>query len=197
MEGRDGSWFDPSVINMITFKVDDIIPCIKEVSTGDIYDTEVVRIRRKSILSKYNKNTGWYVNWSKFPEGTEVYALVLKGTNDIQGMVAVQYDDEAKAVHVLWGCVAPQNNIWQYGTKKFSGVGGHLLAIASDLSVKHGYEGFLYAEAMDKDLYDYYCDEFGAAYLPAINNPYRFMLSDEATAHIREVYTYEWTDEIL
>ena len=182
---------------MITFRVDDIIPCIKEVATGDIYDTEVVRIHRKSILSKYNKNTGWYVNWSKFPEGTEVYALVLKGTNDIQGMVAIRYDDEAKAVHVLWGCVAPQNNIWQYGTKKFSGVGGHLLAIASDLSVKHGYEGYLFGEAMDKELYDYYCDEFGAAYLPAINNPYRFMLSDEATAHIREVYTYEWTDEII
>ena len=29
---------------MITFKVDDIIPCIKEVSTGDIYDTFISRI---------------------------------------------------------------------------------------------------------------------------------------------------------
>ena len=62
---------------------------------------------------------------------------------------------------------------------------------------KHGYEGYLFGEAMDKELYDYYCDEFEAAYIPALNNPYRFMLSDEATAHIREVYTYEWTDEII
>ena len=154
---------------MITFRIDDVIPCIKEVSTGDIYDTEVVRIRRKSILSKYNIKTGWYINWGDFSPETEIYALVIKGTNDI----------------------------WQYGTKKYSGVGGHLLAIASDLSVKHGYEGYLYGEAMDKELYDYYCDEYGAAYLPSINNPYRFMLSDEATAHIREVYTYEWTDEII
>lgn len=43
---------------MITFKVDEVTPCLKEVSTGDIYETEVVRIKRKSILKKYNKNTG-------------------------------------------------------------------------------------------------------------------------------------------
>ena len=185
------------VVIMITFEIDEIVPCIKDTETGDIYDTEVVRIRRKSILSKYNKNTGWYVNWSMFPEGTEVYALVLKGTNDIQGMVAIQYDDEAKAVYLVWGCVAPHNNIWQYGKKKFSGVGGHLIALASDLSVQHGYDGFLFGEAMDKDLYEYYCREFGATYLPPINNPYRFMLTDTATAHLREVYSYEWTDEII
>lgn len=182
---------------MITFKIDEIVPCIKEVATGDIYDTEVIRIRRKSILEKYNRNTGWYVNWSKFPKGTEVYALVLKGTNDIQGMVAIQYDNDAKAVYVLWACTSPHNNIWQYGKQKFSGVGGHLLAIASELSVRCGYEGYIYGEAMDKDLYDYYCKEFGAVYLPPLNNPYRFMFSDKVTAHMREVYSYDWTDEII
>ena len=52
---------------MITFKIDEFTPCLKEVKTGEIYDTEVVRIKRKSFLSKFNKKTGWYVNWSKFP----------------------------------------------------------------------------------------------------------------------------------
>ncbi len=75
---------------MITFQIDEFAPCLKEVSTGEIYETEVVRVKRKSFLSKFNKKTGWYVNWGKFPEGTEVYALVLKGTMDIQGMIAVQ-----------------------------------------------------------------------------------------------------------
>jgi len=182
---------------MITFKIDDIVPCLKEVATGDIYDTEVVRIRRKSILEKYNKRTGWYVNWSKFSKETEVYALVLKGTNDIQGLIAVRYDEIAKAVYVKWACTAPHNNIWQFGTQKFAGVGGHLLAIASDLSVNHGYDGFIFGEAMDKDLYNYYCNEFGALPLPRKNNPYRFMLSDMSTAHLREVYSYEWTDDVI
>ena len=110
---------------MIIFKLDELVPCLKDMETGDIYDTEVIRIRRKSVLSHYNKRTGWYINWSKFPESTEVYALVLKGTNDIQGMIAVEYNDEFQAVHVVWGCVAPKNNVWEYGKKKFSGDGNY------------------------------------------------------------------------
>jgi hypothetical protein len=95
------------------------------------------------------------------------------------------------------GITAPHSNIWEYGTQKFSGVGGHLLAFASEVSVKCGYEGFVYGEAIDKELFDYYCTEFGASYLPSINNPYRFMLSDVATKHLREVYNYEWTDDVI
>lgn len=180
---------------MITFRIDEFTPCLKEVETGEIYDTEVVRLRRKSFLSKFNKKTGWYVNWSKFPEGTEVYALVLKGTMDIQGLVAIQYDETSKAVYILWGCTAPENNIWEFGKKRFAGVGGHLLAIASDLSVKAGFDGYVYAEAMDQELFEYYSSEFGALPLPPINNPFRFMLSDSMTEKIREVYDYEWTED--
>lgn len=182
---------------MITFTVDEIVPCLKELETGDLYETEVIRIKRKSILSKYNKRNGWQINWNNFSANTEIYALVLKGTNDVQGLIAIQYDDSAKAVYIAWGCTAPQNNIWQYGKQKFSGVGGHLLAIASELSVRHGYEGFIYGEAMDKKLFDYYCNNFGAMYLPPLHNPYRFMLSDEATAYLREVYNYDWTEDII
>lgn len=50
---------------------------------------------------------------------------------------------------------------------------------------------------MDKELYEYYITEFYALPLPPKNNPYCFMLSDDATKKIREVYNYEWTDEIL
>ena len=180
---------------MITFRIDEFTPCLKEVETGEIYDTEVVRLKRKSFLSKFNKKTGWYVNWSKFSEGTEVYALVLKGTMDIQGLVAIQYDETSKAVYILWGCTAPENNIWEFGKKRFAGVGGHLLAIASDLSVKAGFDGYVYAEAMDQELFEYYSSEFGALPLPPINNPFRFMLSDSMTEKIREVYDYEWTED--
>lgn len=182
---------------MINFTVDDIVPCLKDTATGDLYDTEVIRIRRKSILTKYNQHTGWYVNWSKFPSGVEIYALVLKGTNDVQGMIAIQYNEEARSVYVLWACTAPQNNIHDFHRQRFLGVGGHLLAIASDLSAQHGYEGFIYAEAANRDLFEYYTKEFGAIALPAINNPYRFMLTDHATSRLREVYSYEWTDDII
>ena len=182
---------------MICIGIDELIPCIKDVLTGEIFDTEVVRVKRKSFLSKYNEHTGWYVHWSKFDSETEIYALVLKGTIDIQGMIAVRPNNNEQALDLLWACVSPENNVWEYGKKKDSGVGGHLFAIAGDVSIKKGFDGFLVGEAMDKDLYDYYQSEYHALPLPPINNPYRLMFSDEAVRSIMEVYNYEWTDCII
>lgn len=112
-------------------------------------------------------------------------------------MIAIEYDRIAKAVHLVWGCTAPHNNVWEYGEQKFIGVGGHLLAIAAELSERQGYEGYLYGEAMDQELFHYYIDEFHALPLPPADHPYRFMLSSDVTKKIREVYDYEWTDECL
>lgn len=182
---------------MIMFYIDEIVPCLKEIQTGEIYETEVIRIKRKSILSKYNERTGWIVNWDKFSSDTEIYALVLKGTFNVQGLIAIQYDDSAKAVHLRWGCVSSENNIWKNNTQRFLGVGGHLLAIAAELSCRHGYEGYLYGEAMDEKLFHYLCSNFGAFPLPALHGcTNRFMIPKESTDKIREVYTYEWTDDI-
>ncbi len=182
---------------MITFKVDELLPCLKEVATGDIFNTEVVQLKRKSVLSKYNSKSGWYVNWAKFDASVEIYALVLKGTFNVQGLIAVQNNDDCQSLEMKWACVSPENNIWKYGKKKFAGVGGHLFAIAADLSIKKGYDGFLTGEAADEELFNYYIEEFGAAPLPPINNPFRIMFSDKATERIRREYTYEWTDDVL
>lgn len=73
-----------------------------------------------------------------------------------------------------------------------------MFAIATDLSLERGYDGFLVGEAMDKDLYDYYMTEYGAMPLPAIgNNPYRIMFPPSSTLKIKEAYTYEKTDDII
>ena len=61
--------------------------------------------------------------------------------------------------------------------------------------MKAGFDGYVYAEAMDQELFEYYSSEFGALPLPPINNPFRFMLSDSMTEKIREVYDYEWTED--
>lgn len=181
---------------MINFTVDDIVPCLKEVESGDLYNTEVIRMRRRSVLRRYNARTGWHVNWGDLADQAEVYALVLEGTNDIQGLVAIRYDDDAQAVHVVWACTAPQNNKWRNGRQRSAGVGGHLLAIASELSVRHGYDGYIYAEAVDKDLCQYYINEFDAVHVPLAGHPYRIIISGAATALLREVYSYVWTDDV-
>lgn len=47
---------------MINVWIDDLTPCLKDYETGDFVATEVIRIRRKSFLSKFNKKNGWYTN---------------------------------------------------------------------------------------------------------------------------------------
>ena len=49
---------------MINVLVDEFTPCLKDANTGELVQTEVIRIRRKSFLKKYNKKNGWYTNWA-------------------------------------------------------------------------------------------------------------------------------------
>ena len=89
-----------SKIHEIDVWIDDFTPCLKDNLTGEVVNTEVIRIRRKSFLSKFNRKSGWYVNWGKIVEEYEVYALVLEGTVDIQGLVALRRNDELKAMYL-------------------------------------------------------------------------------------------------
>jgi len=179
---------------VITFPIDEYTPCLKNTITGEIVETEVIRLRRKSFLAKYNKRTGWYVNWSKFGETVEVYALVLKGTVDIQGLIALEDVSQSKAVHILWAVTAPQNNVYKYGKKLYSGVGGHLFAIAGNRSAKLGYGGLVYGEAIDQKIMDHYIQNYGAEFFPygIPHHPYRIVIDTKAMDKIREEYTYEY-----
>ena len=178
---------------MITFKIDELTPCLKLVETGEIYDTEIIRIKRKSVLQKFNSRTGWHCNWAKFDDDVEVYALVLKGTFDIQGLIAIKDVPAANAVHIEWACTAPENNVYEYGTQKFKGVGGHLLAFAGNKSVELGHGGFTFAEAMDSELFNYFINEFGAEPFPfgTPPHPYRFVIDEDTMVPIMEVYNYD------
>ena len=182
---------------MITFKIDEITSCLKEVATGNIIETEVVPLKKKNFLSKFNRRTGWYINWSKFSSEVEIYALVLKDTFDIQGLIAISAENASKAVHILWASVAPHNNIWEYGKKKYSGVGGHLFAIAGEKSYEYGYGGVVYGEAMDEEIFHYYINSFGAEEFPFgyPRHPYRFIVDGNKMEELRKEYTYEWKRE--
>ena len=61
--------------------------------------------------SHFNEKTGWYVNWKKLAEkGEKIYALVIKGTTDVQGLIATHNDESNIAVYITWAVAAPQNN---------------------------------------------------------------------------------------
>ena len=85
---------------MICITIDELSPCLKDVITGEKVETEVIRIKRKTFLSKFNKKNGWYVNWQDLLLDNEIYAVVLKGSIDIQGLIALENKADYKAIYI-------------------------------------------------------------------------------------------------
>lgn len=183
---------------MINVWIDQFTPCLVDSDTGDIVPTEVIRLRRKSFLRKYSKKNGWYVDWTDLLDDNEIYALVVEGTVDIQGLVALKPVKDFGAVLVSWMVSAPHNNkqLLEDEKPKYLGVGGHLFAVAAQMSVEYGYDGVITGNAANKELVKHYCDVFDADFL-GILHPYQIMIGEEASARIMEVYDYEWTDDEL
>ena len=135
---------------MINVIIDEFTPCLKNSKTGELVRTEVIRIRRKSFLRKYNKNNGWYVNWASLLDDNEIYALVIEGSVDIQGLVAVTPDYGKQALYIAWMCASPDNNKMITDETRYTGVGGHLFAIAARKSVDYGFDGYMYGFASSR-----------------------------------------------
>lgn len=179
---------------MVTVLIDELTPCLKDAKTVEIVQTEVIRIKRKSFLHKYNKKTQWYVNWSDLLDEHKVYALVIKGTVDIQGLIAIKEDIENKGIYIAWMCVSPSNNKQINSEIKYTGVGGHLFSIAMKCSIDCGYNGYVYGFAANQRLLYHYEDIFNAHHF-GILHPYHFVIDDMTAQKVMEVYNYEWTDE--
>ena len=181
---------------MLTVWIDELTPCLVDNRTGELVETEVVRIRRKSFLTKYNKRTGWFTNWAKELEQNEVYALVIKGTMDIRGLVSVRYEEEARMTYASWMCANPDSIPLKGREKRYNGIGGHLFAIVIDKAEKFGSNGEFFGFAANSDLYEHYAKQYGAIQLGMLH-PYHIALYKDAAEKIKEEYTYEWTEEEL
>ena len=105
----------------------------------------------------------------------KVYALVIKGTVDIQGLIALSKNNDFQAVYVAWMCSALQNNKMLCDNPKYSGVGGHLFAIAVDKSVEYGFDGVIVGYAVNADLIKYYCEVFRAEHI-AMLHPFQIAI---------------------
>ena len=179
---------------MINVIIDEFTPCLKEAKTGELVQTEVIRIRRKSFLKKYNKKNGWYTNWETLADENEIYALVVEGSVDIQGLVALAKDENMKAMYIAWMCTSPENNKLINDEIRYLGVGGHLFAIAAQKSMEYHFDGYMYGYAADRKLLDHYVKVFNGEYIGVLH-PYQFAIDEENARKIMEVYDYEWTDE--
>ena len=181
---------------MITVDIDMLTPCLKDSETGDLVETEVLKVSRKSFLKKYNEKNGWYTDWSKLADKNEIFALVIKGTTAIQGLVALAPDHEQEAMYVSWMVAAPQNNIDIVDTQQYYGVGGHLFAVAIQRAIHYGFNGAIYGFANSEARLKHYIKWFNAFYIGAFH-PYHFLISDNAAVQILEDYNYDWSEDEL
>lgn len=173
--------------------IDELDPCLRNTETGELAETAVFRVESRSYLKKFSKKNGWHINWSELPKNSDVYALVLKETNEVQGLVCLENDKDAHAAFIRWACTAPWNNMHDMGSQKYAGVGGHLFAIAADKSMQWGYEGAIHGFASNKEVLEHYINIFHAEHL-AMLHEYQFFINETCAEKLMEVYTYEWYD---
>lgn len=171
--------------------IDEIVPCLRDTSTGELKDTVVFRIESRAYLKKFREDNGWHINWNEVPLDVEVYALALHDNNEIQGLVGVKKDVNAEAAYIHWACTAPQNNRHEFGSQKYEGVGGHLFAIAVDKFIQWGYNGVLHGFARNRELVNHYVQTFGAVYLGRLHE-YQIAVFEQEARKLLGVYTYEW-----
>ena len=199
MEKLDYSWYNIGMEERqrllkqgcINIWIDEIVPCLKDTVTGEMKETVVFKIESRSYLKQYTEQNGWQINWIELPADVEVYELALKDTKEIQGLVAVKNDVNSRAAFLHWACTAPQNNKHDFGKQKYSGVGGHLFAIAADKSVQWGYEGAMHGFALNKELLEHYIETFNAEFLGMLHD-YQFFIKEINAKKLLEVYNYEW-----
>ena len=178
-------------VGCIDIEVDDITPCLIDVASGLKVETDVYKIESRKTLRHYNKESGWHIDWEKLDTAVEIYALSTRHNNEIQGLIGLCRDPGARAAYIYWACAAPHNNVKETGSKKYSGVGGHLFAIAAEKSMEWGYHGMIHAYALNKELLEYYEKKLYAQYL-GMQHIYQFLIDEEGAARLLEVYDYEW-----
>ena len=141
--------------------IDSLTDCLVCNATGESYDTEYRLVRRTISESDAEvlKLKGWKFDWSvPHRNGYEVYELLLKQTDEVEGMIALKHIRSQYYTHVDIVEAAPFN-IGKDG--KFKGVGAHLFAIACKLSWEAGNEGYVQFTAKT-DLIEHYQNTLGA-----------------------------------
>ena len=111
-------------------------------------DTEY-KLRPTPIMLKDYE--GWKFDWSRTEKnGYIIYELFLADDETVQGRISLRIDGGVADVDIVE--TAPHN----YGhTGKYQGVGGHLFAIACQVSMEAGCDGFV-AFTAKSDLIAYY-----------------------------------------
>lgn len=178
---------------IINIEIDELTPCLRDNKTGELVETEVRQIIDYNELKECTPQNGWDFPWDKPPKDSEVYAVSVKDSTEIEGLIALRSEPNNDAVYMYWGNAAPHNRITDNNTeKKYNGVGGHLFAVAIHKSLQNGFGGVIYADAANKELLSHFINEHGAFPIGTHEHPYRFLLDGESAKNLFKTYNFDW-----
>lgn len=170
----------------VDIQIDKITPCLEEVETGRIVRT-LYQVAKRTEL-KDLKKSGWKFDWyAGRLIDTEIYKLIVSNSTDIQGLISIIPRKTEKAVYIN---IVESSPINKGASKRYSGVGGHLFAIAVQRSLDCGFGGFLFFDAKNMDLVEYYTNTLGARLIGGLH-PYRMIINERAAINLLSKYTME------
>ena len=129
---------DENVDTGLDFEIDELTNSIKNIVSGDSFQTTISRIT-KSNLKVILKKNGWLFNWKQelsFPERDVFKLTIVNNQNIIQGLISLEVKPDHVYMHLVES--APFN---RGKSKIYSGVPGNLVAFACKLSFQRGHEG--------------------------------------------------------
>lgn len=157
----------------IDIEIDELTNSIKNVVTGDSFNTDVSLIT-KIDLNSFTKKKGWQFNWKeelKYPE-RDVYKLtIVNNQSIIQGLISLEIKFDHVYMHLVES--APFNKGKE---KMYSGVPGNLVAFSCKLSFQRGHEGNV-AFISKTQLVKHYEESLGAVHVGG-----RLMIIDTSAA---------------
>ncbi len=127
----------------LEFIIDKITNSIENTSTGEVFDTEVVRMTLKDI--RQIRKGDWQFQWVQEikDKSKEVYKLTTTNNSTIiQGLISIEDKQDHIFMHLIESAKFNKNK-----NKVYLGVPGNLVAYACKISVEKGYEGFLAFDA--------------------------------------------------
>ncbi len=127
----------------LDFIIDKLTNSIENTSTGEVFDTEIVRLT--SVDAKQIKKEDWQFNWlNELKDKTkEIYKLTtVNNPTIIQGLLSIEDKQDHIFMHLIESAKFNKGK-----NKVYLGVPGNLVAFACKVSVDKGYEGFLAFDA--------------------------------------------------
>jgi hypothetical protein len=141
----------------LSFEVDKLTNSIENVLTGEVFDTEVLRLFE--IDYKQIIKAEWEFDWINELKDKTKSVFKLTTVNNptiIQGLVSIENKKDHIFMHLI------ESSKFNKGKRKaYFGVPGNLIAFACKVSLDNGYEGFLAFDAKTS-LIKHYQETIGA-----------------------------------